>query len=326
MIVKKRSNGRNLVALGLLVLVLNVVIVTVAFAQKELSFYFNPPDGTSFVETLRYTKSVSSQGVLQPETQVIEQKARYMIRKTATGYSIVVTPILPILRVSEGVEGLIRSMFSAVVVTYDLNMEGKLVRVRGTEQLMDKLREIFPQEMVQIALSTLGQAAQDPAKLAAVGYENRGMLGMFAGRTLKLDHVYQGTGNVPLPFGGSTVGTMKIKISWPTPCSGRRCARVESMYESTDKAIGERMALMLRKMLIDVAKAIDPSFDVEKIPHFQVTEPRSTLDNKRLVDPTTGLIYSENETKTLQAFFAVETQDRSKLVIKEMSEYSYEYQ
>ncbi len=318
----QRSPKTVVLAFGLLI----TGMVSPVLGQNEITFYFNPPDGTSFVETLRYTKSLSAPGVLQPETQVSEQKARYVIRKTDMGYSVEVRPIQPTLKVSEGTEGILRSMFSMVVVTYDLNAQGQLVRVRGTEPLMDKLKENIPQEMFQAVLSALGQAAQNPAQLAANMWNNRGMLGTFAGRTLKLNQVYQGSGNVPLPIGGSAVATMKIRTSWPAPCFGKRCAIVEALYESDDKTIGERLALMLRTMLVNLMKLMAPSFDEREIPHFQVTDSRTTVKTKRSVDPTTGLIYSENETRTLQAFFAVETQDKSEFVAKETFEYRYAYQ
>jgi hypothetical protein len=297
-----------------------------AFGQDKITFYFNPPDGTSFVETLRHTKSVSAPGVFEPQAQVSEQRAKYLIRKTATGYSVLVIPIQPTLRVSEGTEGIIRSLFSIAEITYHLDAEGQLVRVEGAEALMGKLEKLIPPELFQAVLVTLGEAARNPAQLAARLWVNRGMLGTFAGRTIQPGHVYRGKGNVPLPVGGSVVGTAKIEIAWPTPCSHTPCAKVELRYESDDQTIGERLALMLRTMFVSVTKALDPSFDERRIPQFQVTGSTSTVETTRSVDPATGLIYAEKEIRTLQGFFAVEKEDKSKFLVRETLDYSYAYQ
>lgn len=100
--------------------------------EDEFTFYFNPPDHTSFVETLRDTKTITSQ-FSEPETQIMENKTKYVILKTDSGYSVTAEPLRPSKKVSQDMSGMLTDMLSNVVLTYDLDQQGSLLKVRGTD-------------------------------------------------------------------------------------------------------------------------------------------------------------------------------------------------
>jgi hypothetical protein len=295
--------------------------------EDEITFYFNPPDSTFFIETLRHTQAIA-EGLQQPEEQIKEQKTEYVIRKTNTGFSVFVTPLLPEKKASEDLSAILTSIASTLALTYDLDTQGRLIGVRGTEVASERLKQLIPEEMLSLIFLFLGQGGKSLEQLAMNGWNDRAMLGFFAGRTFVLNKVYTETLDVPLSVGGTMPALTTLKISQPVTCDGHRCAEILFSYESNDSAIGEKMTDLLKDMFmktLDMFKLPEVEEVKKQIPDFIFSNPKILYEDKRLTDPKTGLLYSEIETRTFHGLLGVNKEDLSRFTIKEMKEYRYEY-
>jgi hypothetical protein len=320
------GNSTRLIAFSLVVLFFIFGLLSVALAQKQITFSFNPPDGTSFTETCRHTKSLTAEGLGQPEVQVLEEKAKYLIQKTEAGYSVIVTPLVSSLKSSEGMEGVMRSLLSVATLTYSLDDQGRLSQVQGVEGMMRALKQNLPEELYEALLAMFEQLGKTPMQFIAESWQKKAVFGLLIGRTAQVDHIYSTTGQFPLPDGAKALTTNRLVISWPVPFKGRRCARVEGLVESGDEAVGRFLTQLLRGMFIMVAKEFDPSVDIdEKIPHFEVSSSKITQGQNQILDPTTGLIYSNTSMLTYQGFFGIKGEPKAKFENKEIFECSYTY-
>jgi hypothetical protein len=298
--------------------------------EDKVTFHFNPPDGTSFVETVRHTKSTVAKELTEPIAQIKESKVKYVIRKTDFGYSVVMKPLQPRIKASEDVSGMLTDVLSNVVLTHDLDTQGKLLRVGGIKVALEELKRTMPagEELTDLVLSFLGKTME---QLAEDTWNNRGMgmLGNLVGKTYPLNKVSPSVpARLPLPLGGTMAASMRLKISGPTARNGRECVKIEYSYESTDPNVGEKLGEAMRYLIVGLLKKTgSPEADkaIERIPHFQISDSRSMYTLEQLADPATGLIYSEVETKTMEALFGLEGMEKSMFTIKETKEYFYAY-
>jgi hypothetical protein len=297
-------------------------------SEQKVTFQFNPPHGTSFVETLRHGKSLTAQVLSKPVAEIKQSKMQYDILKTDFGYSIIVKPLQPSMKVSEDISAQLTDILSSVVLSYDLDKQGKLLRVRGTKKVLDKLKKNLPPDFLDLALSFLGKNLE---QVAAGAWSNKGM-GMMAnlvGNTCPLNKAYPPVPiELPLPLGGTMAASMRLKISGPTVCNGRHCVKILYSYESTDPNVGEKLGEAMRSLIVgflEMTKAPEADEVAKRIPHFQISEPRSVYTLEQLADPSTGLIYLEAESKTMEALFGLAGEEKSRFTFKETKEYSYVY-
>ena len=304
-----------------------------AWAKDEVTFNFNPPDDTRFVETLRHTKTITAEGLIEPTVETIESKVKCVIRKTDFGCSVTITPPEPSIKASEDMSGMLTSMLSNMVLTFDLDAQGRLLRVRGTEVVTEMMKQILSKDMMDLILIIYGQSGksfEEIAEQSAVdNWNNRAMLGIFVGKTFVLNKTYSGTGKLPIPTGGSIHASTELEISGPRPYKGQQCVSIYVSTESNDPEIGEKISGMMKNLFAGVLTKIEPpkADELAKlIPDFQMSTPKVTNKTTRLVDPTTGLIYLEIQTNIIQAIIKIDGKEQLKFTVKDKKEYYYTYE
>ncbi len=177
-----------------------------SFSQEDvLNFYFDPPDGTTFIETVRITQEIKVEGETNTESKISENKSQFKIYRRDFGYSVESTPVYEGGMMEEDVEAILSSLASSIALIYDLDNNGQLIRVRGVEQGMQDLKKKLPipPELWDYTLELFlgGKTLEQVVKYQWI---NRGMLGLFAGQTMYINKEFSQNGNMPLPDGSTT--------------------------------------------------------------------------------------------------------------------------
>ena len=194
--------------IGVAVAVICLTLATSLGANdRTVEFRFSPPHPVSFTETMTLTKKVYMDEQLIDSSRS-EQATKYTISRTENGYSVVTKPKKTSTpRASKDLNALLTSIFADAIRTYDLDNEGSLVRVRGADVAVKKVRKTLPDELWQLATGLFGTT--DPAVVLLDSLETRRM-----GRPWYLDsETGRSFGDGQLLYGridGESVMTMKF--------------------------------------------------------------------------------------------------------------------
>ena len=311
---KFESKGRrrwlicNIIVIAVVPLILSIAIK--GFAQV-IEFRFNPPDGITYVETLKTTK-VKDMGSLGKQTDVGENKTRVSIKKTPNGYSVVATPISTTLtRNGEKIESPMTALLQDTVVTYDLDADGKLLAIHGYDTIMKRALETAPPEMAQSLSSIFNEKLLVNKETAH--WNSR--IGDFIGRKAKVGDAWTSTKESEVPTGGTALSYSATKIVAQVKCGEHDCVQVQFGYTSDANALKN-----VDKFLTDVFKAAGVG---KEMPGISATE--IVGGGERLIDPATMLIYSETGTQTLKMQMEVPGQGKLMVTMQEKKEYTFDY-
>ena len=292
-------------------------------AWPDTTIRFDPPTGTTFVESARFTRSSLQDGKSGP-AQTVLGETRYVIRRDAAGgYTVTTSPNNPPdLRADADTAAMLAGMVSAMELEWDLDERGHLVRVRGLQAALRQLEPVKPLlDAVLAALSSQGTSLQ---AFAERGWRERGLLGVMTGWQVPAeDRTITRKATQQVPGIGPVACDMSIRFTPGPPCPGGPCVKVEFRYESHDPAIGKGMATMLRQSMINVLKAMAPNGDLSGIdvPVFVFTGARLEDVDVRVIDARTGLPHGQQFKRTISGrarvegdaktsdFSTVETQD-----------------
>lgn len=321
---------------GIVWRLISVLLLTaVALAQQTITFQFNPPDGTAFVERDRKVMQVAVGGEKASE-QVSEAKCRYVIRKTSNGYSVNIEPTNPNLKSSSDVQAVLRSMLTHLAVTADLDPQGRLVRMRGVNTAVAQLKQVLPKELYDLAMAQLGD--KTPQQLAVQGWNARGLLGAMTGMSLPVGAAEERRLPVPLATGGTIDAAATLAVTSLQPCGSRRCARVKITEVSDDPRFASQFNDFIRALLLGIASVAEsPTSGGQQAPddvtskvnemlsRLRFSDVRFSVVDERLLDPVTGLLYSERSTKTTQGVLQID-QERQQMRFTEVHEYTFAYE
>jgi len=309
---------------------------TVRGSAQFVKFTFAPPDGVRFEEIHRHKQQILV-GLPEPEANIEEQRTQYAIRRTTAGYSVVATPVTRVPLDQRG-SNLLAAVASQATVTYDLDTLGRLVRVRGAEEAFETLKNALSPELTSALLSGFGQSGKTATQLVAEGWIGRSMLGYLAGRTIKVDTTYTARLSTPLPVGGTMLADLSMRVGGPKACGAHTCMQVSTAYTSSDPTIGSQLSAFMRGLILQVGGAlltvlrpqdqdVNSSIDVARlVPEFEFSDTKFTLENLRLIDPETGLLYSEIQTQTIESRLALHGEGKSPMTIRNSDTFLYEFQ
>ena len=310
-------------------------LTAVGLAQQTITFQFNPPDGTAFVERDRKIMRVVVSGE-QPSEQTSETKYKYLIRKTPEGYSVRMEPGDPEFKLSSDLQALARSMLSNTVITADLDQRGRLVRIRGANTALAKAKQILPKELYDVVMQQLGGKTAE--QIVAQSWNDRAMLGALTGVSMQIGAVEKLHAPLPLPTQGTIDADITLAAKSLRPCHARQCVLLKFTQDSDDPRLASTFnGLVLGSMLGLVAAMVPPTAKgqaakadatsevKELLSKIQYSDLRYSLVDERLVDPATGLLYSERETKTTEGVLHLD-QEQRKMTSTEIHEYNFTYQ
>lgn len=308
-----------------------IVEIDCGFSQiSEITFNFNPPNGTTFIETERITKELKLVGDPSSEAKISESKAKYVINKTNFGYSVQVTPENQDFEVADDISGIVQSLMANLVITYNLDKNGRLINVQGMEEGLKKIKDIMPlpDEMWDLIM-TMGFSGKSLEEVMSYSWTNRGMLGFLVGNTLTINKVYSLSGQLPLPDGSAIETSFEIKIPEMRNYYGKQCARILIEAESDDSVVGDKLDELLKIMMSGMIGMLLPQDQVSEmyneIPDIDVYNSRISSTNERLIDPKTGILYSEIDSRTIYLTINIEGVGEQDIKIYEKHEYSNDF-
>jgi hypothetical protein len=291
-----------------------LAVLLIAPAKAE-QFQFNPPDGTTFVVSVRTTK-VTTLGALGKRTEDRETSERVQVTRTADGFSIAATALYgTINRDGEKIESPILKAPIGLTFTYEVDSRGQLKAIRGFDQLLARMKAALPPG----ALETMSPAITEEALVNRESAEWDGRITRFVGREVKIGDAWTSKDRFDLPTGGVVHFTTTTRIVGREPVEGRDCVRVKFSYTGSApapptpavKPIGKSTAKKPR-----ARKAVKP-----KPPAASTS---ISGGGERLVDPATMLIYGESLSRTLKMPVTVPGSGSVLATVVEKKQYRYQ--
>jgi len=216
---------------------------------------------------------------------------------------------------------------------------GDVTSVHGYDQVTSRLHELFPATVAEKLEPTLGSEA-----LAARALEDwYARVGDFVGLTVSIGDLRTQTAPYLLPNGNELMSQVETRFAGWEKCPPGRCIRIETHYDSEAAAaieLGARLATAKADPVADavadpatasaqagVAPADAASADAEEASTKAAqAKPRLVGNATRIIDPTTMLIYSESQEKTVSVEMQIEGLGPVALTVVETQVYSYEYE
>ena len=283
-------------------------------ALADDTFRFNPPDGTTFAQTVKTSKS-SSMGPMMGRSEDGELVTKYTITKTAEGYRMVGRQVSHTMtRDGNKTSNPVVDILKEVVITTNLDNDGRAVSVEGYDKFIQKMNENLPPEALQMAASMFNEEAMAKKAIA----EWNGRIGDLAGRSCKVGETWTSTDEYEMPGGSPMKFYTAFKIMEKVNRNGHDCVRIEFFYNSDPAALTEFIDLT-------VGEIMDETDEDFEMPDINV----STISGsgERIIDPSTMLVYYEKMTRSMKMEMNIQgQQQKMEMVSDETRESIFDYE
>lgn len=272
-------------------------------AMEPVTFRFTPPDGVEFTRTTKITRTKQIRSRLQ--TDISTTVSTVLIKQVARGYSLVETPVSYAYTRDGKSHSSAHLSPVGLTFTYELAHDGRLIRIRGFDQLARRLN------------SSAGSppfSEQGMVRAATDKWDER--IGGIVGRQLVLGEEWTGKAYYQLPTGVvafSSAGKLTEKMS----CQGRPCVRLHFSYHTDTGAVKK----LLNWTLGDITKGLRDS----RIPISFGSEAEIVGGGERIIEPATMLVHSEAITLRITAPVALPNGSETSIVVWETREETYTY-
>ena len=285
--------------------------IGVSATAQEIHFRFNPPDDfPAYVSTYKNTQ-ISVMGGLGKRTRVSEAKTKITIDKTPGGYSVTFMPIsFTMAQDGKRREDPILSFLQNITVTYELDVDGQLVKIRGFEGKIEKLKASLPAALPPTVAALLSE--ETIVNRAAQEWDAR--IGSYVGVDAEIGDVWAGVEETPLPMGGTMAFYSVTKFAEQVKFDDVDCVRLEFSFNSD--------AEELKNFMGDMWEDLAEMADMEAVP--SVSNTKIAGKGERIIDPATMLIYSETVERTTKMTMAVPGQGEVEVTSVDKREYDYE--
>lgn len=308
--------------------VLTLLLNGASLGAQTVSFDFNPPHDTTFIETQRLTKETNVIGAkeLMPPAHINQSKMKYQILKNKGEYSVITSPIIPDEKVSDDVATFMANLTQNMAITYDLDHNGQLVRVSGVKEAMDKISKSLPPEMMAMVNSMMPQSFE---QMVIYQWKMRSILGLHVGKTMELNKNYSLAGQLPTPTGTGMQMTGTIKATRTQNCISGNCVVVSYNYESDDQMVAAGMNNMIRQAMFGLLQMV-PEKEAQELasdlPTMEVKNSKLIEKGARILDPATGLIYGEETKRITSATLVFQGSEQVQFRYTETRDNRYDYQ
>jgi hypothetical protein len=292
------------------VLIPVVVSLTCVAPAAGQEFRFNPPDGTTYVETVRVTQQTKTDR-LGEMSESQESSSRVRVSRTAEGYSFAAT-ILSGTVTQDGKELEIPGLLMPVGMTFTLETDhrGKLRQVRGYEELSSKLSQSLPADTAASDADVMSE--DEMVEQERVDWRDR--ISGLIGRKCKVGEAWITAERIQLPTGRAVTHTMVTRVVGREKRLGHDCVRVKFAYNTNAAALrafaGKALAGRLKG-----ARRKAGAADVHV-----------SGSGERLIDPTTMLIYGESTTRTVRTLVDVLGEEKVPTTVIVKRQYRYQYE
>lgn len=283
---------------------------SIASAQ-EYKFRFNPPDNITFIQNVKTTKTTKVENASE-RVDVNEGRVKINIKKAGSGFIITMTSISVLMkRDGQIVNNPILDVMKDVVVTYEVDANGKLLRIRGYENVLERAKIPLPSAVIQ----SIAPLLSEEALVNKAKTEWSGRIEDFSDATVKIGDVFTASLPFLLPTGESITYYTVIKIAGQEKCGTRTCLKIETAYNSKPEALAKFAGKVIDKIMSE-AKSKE---------RVAVSGAEINGEVERLIDPETMLIYSETINRTIKMQVEIPGQGKANTVSEEKRVYSYEY-
>jgi len=270
-------------------------------------FRFDPPDGTSYVESVD-TRQALDFGEGRTSARQSELRTQVTVAKETTGYSVTST------LVSGGTSSALEEADNAalkalegVPLTYHIDGETRIASVSGIKEAMDQVRAALPASVAAI----VAKALTDEAVLATARADWDRRVLNFAGRPAGVGDTWLATEKFPLPSGDVVEFYSAMRVTKQEQAGGRDCVRVEYSYSRDPRdlrdALGDSAdSLLARK---------EPFAGASKV----------SGNGYRVVDPETLLCYGEELEREVKTILPLPDGESLPVTIQQTKTYTYEY-
>ena len=285
-------------------------LVFTATAQ-EVRFRFDPPENfPPYISTFK-SERITDMGALGKRILASEGRATITVDKNPDGYSVTFAPLsFTMTQDAAPVENPILDFLQNITVTYELDVDGKLVEISGVEGLFDEFRASLPPGLPPNVTAMLNADAFRDKTVQE--WESR--IGQFVGMDVDIGDVWAGVEQVPLPVGGTMAFYSATKIAEQVKFDGVDCVRIQFAFNTDAEELNDFMGVLWE----DIAEMLE----TEEIPTVSGSE--VVGEGERIIDPTTMLIYSETTNRTMKSSVDVPGQGTVEMVVVEKREYGYE--
>jgi len=254
------SKSPSLVVLIFLVIVCCCGIGVSAMAQ-EIHFRFNPPDNfPAYVSTYKNTQ-ITDMGALGKRTRVSEARAKVAIDKTPGGYSVTFIPIsFTMTQDGRRREDPILSFIQNITVIYELDVDGQLVKIRGFEGIIEKLKASLPAGLPP----TVATLLSEETFINRTTQEWDARIGSYVGVDAEIGDVWAGIEETPTPMGGTMAFYSVTKLAEQVKFDDVDCVRLEFSFNSD--------AEELKNFMGDVWEDLAEMADMEAVPSLSNTK------------------------------------------------------
>ena len=302
-------------SLGIVVLIFLFIVccwgIGVSATAQEIHFRFNPPDDfPAYISTYKNTQ-VSVMGALGKRTRVSEGKQKVKIDKAPGGYSVTFMPIsFTLTQDGKRREDPILSFLQNITVTYELDVDGQLVKIRGFEGTVEKLKASLPAALPPTVAALLSE--ETITNRAAQEWDAR--IGSYVGMDGEIGDVWTGVEETPLPMGGTMTFYSVTKLVEQVKFDDVDCVRLEFSFNSDAEELKDFMG--------DMWEDLAEMADMEAVP--SVSSTKIAGKGERIIDPATMLIYSETVERTMKMMMAVPGRGEVEVTSVDKREYGYE--
>ncbi len=286
-------------------------------AGQRFSFRFSPPEGTSFVQHLKTMRvqEFSAAGVeSRTQTHASDSATRFTVHRTDTGYDVRVEEVSTAMtKDGEPVDDPVTDLLRRMPATYQTDPDGRLVAIRGFEEVSERIVTELPAELSSRLASVITEEA-----LAKRGAEEwNGRYGDFIGRTIRIGDVVPSSKSVEFTGGISAIQYAATWFPQSVKCSGKDCVQVRIFQNTNLQALKERLATEVGE---PAAGLFDNIGDVASPDGFE-----SSTEIDRLVDPSTLLTQYETQRRTVTRQVPIPEQSSGVFTIEETRKYAFEY-
>jgi hypothetical protein len=256
---------------------LNVILAALpaTAAAQEISFSFNPPLDHPLTQRLHRTRTLRT-GTRPVSIEEVDLTLQIRVQSTVAGYLLVSTPLA--VRTTRNGAPYTDPRFAqlkGLTVVTEVDHDGRLIAVRGLDRLARRLRRLPGVPVMSEAALVQQEVAQ--------WYDR---FGAFAGRQVGLGELWLSQQPYPLPDGHRGSLWTATRFDRLVPCGTQTCLAIDYVA-STDL-----------DDLTDAVADADPRRSLRP-----ARSPQSVAiagHGRRLVDPTTMLIYAETREHTVR--------------------------
>lgn len=276
-------------------------------------FRFAPPDGTTYVESLRVTRQ-NHLGWLGDQSESMDTSARVKITRTAEGYSAAAT-LLTVRIIEDGKE--LQSPLLVLPIgktfTYDIDAIGRIRAIRGLDELMAELTAAAPADGDDESFINV---MSDDGVVAGETEDWHSRVGSLVGKSFKIGTVWTTSNRVNLPMNRKLTYTTTTRVVGTEKRNGRECVRLRFTTTSTPRAV----PAAARKAKT-TARRRPATRGTSSPPGVSISE-----TGERVIDPKTMLLYAESSTRTIKMKLDVLGEENVPTTMIEKRQYTYQYE